>query len=222
MRARSGCAADGLPVHHHRATRTTPDPRPNRAFPTPRPDRHAAADQHLLAEHRRRRRRRRRPRRCRRRTVTCSSRRSRARPAARSTSEEVGCESAFTNPPMQTVCPPTGCAHRGGKVQWIVGNLGDIPVETIDYRTYSRRAGRSWRPRTAPASPTTAPDMACSSVSRRSRPSDQIAPLGWRSWTFGYSSNRSRAPPTATNSPSPEPRRRWATRRSSGPTTTWR
>jgi hypothetical protein len=22
-------------------------------------------------------------------------------------------------------------------VQWIVGNLGDIPVETIDYRTYS-------------------------------------------------------------------------------------
>ena len=24
-----------------------------------------------------------------------------------------------------------------GNVQWIVGNLGDIPVVTIDYRTYS-------------------------------------------------------------------------------------
>jgi hypothetical protein len=24
-----------------------------------------------------------------------------------------------------------------GTVRWIVGDLGDIPVETIDYRTYS-------------------------------------------------------------------------------------
>jgi hypothetical protein len=52
--------------------------------------------------------------------------------------EEVGCESAFTNAPEVNGVPANGIRlTAGGQVQWIVGNLGDIPVEIIDYRTYS-------------------------------------------------------------------------------------
>jgi hypothetical protein len=52
--------------------------------------------------------------------------------------EEVGCESAFTNAPIVGGLPANGIRlTAGGKVEWIVGNLGDIPVETLDYRTYS-------------------------------------------------------------------------------------
>jgi hypothetical protein len=52
--------------------------------------------------------------------------------------EEVDCESAFTNAPAVNGVPANGIRlTAGGQVQWIVGNLGDIPVETIDYRTYS-------------------------------------------------------------------------------------
>lgn len=53
-------------------------------------------------------------------------------------SAEVGCESAFTNAPEVDGAPANGVRlTAGGQVQWIVGNLGDIPVETIDYRTYT-------------------------------------------------------------------------------------
>ena len=31
----------------------------------------------------------------------------------------------------------SGVNLSDGNVEWIVGNLGDIPVVTIDYRTYS-------------------------------------------------------------------------------------
>jgi hypothetical protein len=52
--------------------------------------------------------------------------------------EEVGCESAFTNAPEVDGVQANGIRlSAGGQVEWIVGNLGDIPVETIDYRTYS-------------------------------------------------------------------------------------
>jgi hypothetical protein len=52
--------------------------------------------------------------------------------------EEVGCESAFTNAPEVDGFSANGIRlTAAGKVEWIVGNLGDIPVETLDYRTYS-------------------------------------------------------------------------------------
>jgi hypothetical protein len=52
--------------------------------------------------------------------------------------EEVGCESAFTNAPEVGGVPANGIRlTAAGKVEWISGNLGDIPVETLDYRTYS-------------------------------------------------------------------------------------
>ena len=51
---------------------------------------------------------------------------------------EVGCESAFTNAPVVNGMPANGIRlTAAGQVEWIVGNLGAIPVETIDYRTYS-------------------------------------------------------------------------------------
>jgi hypothetical protein len=51
---------------------------------------------------------------------------------------EVGCESAFTNAPEVNGMPANGIRlSAGGQVEWIVGNLGDIPVEAIDYGTYS-------------------------------------------------------------------------------------
>jgi hypothetical protein len=52
--------------------------------------------------------------------------------------EEVGCESTFTNPPEVDGLPASGVRlSAAGQVRWTDGNLGDIPVETIDYRTYS-------------------------------------------------------------------------------------
>jgi hypothetical protein len=41
-------------------------------------------------------------------------------------STEVACEAQFTNSPV---------LH--GEVGWLVGNLGDIPAVTLDYKTYS-------------------------------------------------------------------------------------
>ena len=50
----------------------------------------------------------------------------------------VGCESDFTNAPAVDGVPATGVeVTADGQLRWIVGNLGDIPVVTIDYRTYS-------------------------------------------------------------------------------------
>jgi hypothetical protein len=50
---------------------------------------------------------------------------------------EVGCESQFTNPPSMDGMPANGVRITAdGTLSWIVGNLGDIPVVTLDYRTY--------------------------------------------------------------------------------------
>jgi hypothetical protein len=52
--------------------------------------------------------------------------------------QSVGCEAAFTNSPLQNGVRANGVnLSAGGDMQWIVGNLGDIPAVTIDYRTYS-------------------------------------------------------------------------------------
>jgi hypothetical protein len=51
--------------------------------------------------------------------------------------DEVGCEAQFTNSPMQDGVHANGIRLTAdGAVEWIVGNLGDIPVVTLDYRTY--------------------------------------------------------------------------------------
>jgi hypothetical protein len=52
--------------------------------------------------------------------------------------QSVGCEAAFANAPMQDGVRANGVdLSADGSLDWIVGNLGDIPVVTIDYRTYS-------------------------------------------------------------------------------------
>jgi hypothetical protein len=49
----------------------------------------------------------------------------------------VGCEAQFTNSPMQDGERANGInVTASGSVQWVVGNLGDIPTVTIDYHTY--------------------------------------------------------------------------------------
>jgi hypothetical protein len=51
---------------------------------------------------------------------------------------EVGCEAQFTNSPVLNGSPANGVRlTANGEVTWLVGNLGDIPVVTLDYRTYS-------------------------------------------------------------------------------------
>jgi hypothetical protein len=51
--------------------------------------------------------------------------------------DSVGCEAQFTNSPMQDGERANGVnITASGSVQWVVGNLGDIPTVTIDYRTY--------------------------------------------------------------------------------------
>jgi hypothetical protein len=53
-------------------------------------------------------------------------------------SQEVDCESAFTNSPVINGIPANGVRLSvNGELTWLVGNLGDIPVVTLDYRTYS-------------------------------------------------------------------------------------
>lgn len=52
-------------------------------------------------------------------------------------SEEVGCESEFTNSPVIDGSPANGVrVGSGGQIHWVVGNLGDIPAVTLDYRSY--------------------------------------------------------------------------------------
>jgi len=49
----------------------------------------------------------------------------------------VGCEAAFANPPIKDGIPANGVnVTSDGSLRWLVGNLGDIPVVTLDYRTY--------------------------------------------------------------------------------------
>ncbi|MDT5003336.1 MAG: hypothetical protein QOJ24_512 [Mycobacterium sp.] len=52
--------------------------------------------------------------------------------------QSVACEALFTNAPLQNGVRANGVnLSADGTLSWIVGNLGDIPVVTIDYRTYS-------------------------------------------------------------------------------------
>lgn len=51
--------------------------------------------------------------------------------------ETVGCESAFENSPVIDGEPANGVSVTSdGSTRWILGNLGDIPTVTLDYRTY--------------------------------------------------------------------------------------
>jgi hypothetical protein len=51
--------------------------------------------------------------------------------------DEVDCEAQFTNSPVMNGMHANGVRlTANGEVTWLVGNLGDIPVVTIDYRTY--------------------------------------------------------------------------------------
>ncbi len=53
------------------------------------------------------------------------------------TSERVGCEAEFTNSPMKDGQRANGVSVTSdGTVDWVLGNLGAIPVVTIDYVTY--------------------------------------------------------------------------------------
>jgi hypothetical protein len=50
---------------------------------------------------------------------------------------QVGCEAQFVNAPDREGMPANGVVITAdGHVRWLVGNLGDIPVVTLDYRTY--------------------------------------------------------------------------------------
>jgi len=49
----------------------------------------------------------------------------------------VGCEAQFTDSPMQDGERANGVnITEDGSVQWVLGNLGDIPTVSIDYLTY--------------------------------------------------------------------------------------
>ncbi len=51
--------------------------------------------------------------------------------------DEVGCESQFTDSPLIDGTPANGVILTpDGKVSWLLGNIGDIPAVTLDYRTY--------------------------------------------------------------------------------------
>lgn len=53
-------------------------------------------------------------------------------------SQSVGCESQFENSPEVDGAPANGVSvTSGGTVHWVLGNLGDIPAVTLDYRTYA-------------------------------------------------------------------------------------
>lgn len=52
--------------------------------------------------------------------------------------DEVGCEAQFTNSPLLDGTRANGVRlTANGEVSWLVGNLGDIPAVTLDYRTYA-------------------------------------------------------------------------------------
>ncbi len=51
--------------------------------------------------------------------------------------QRVDCEAEFTNTPLKDGEHANGVSvSSDGTVQWVLGNLGDIPVVTIDYLTY--------------------------------------------------------------------------------------
>lgn len=52
--------------------------------------------------------------------------------------QDVGCESDFANAPEIDGLPANGVRlSSGGQLRWIVGNLGDIPAVTLDYKRYT-------------------------------------------------------------------------------------
>jgi hypothetical protein len=52
-------------------------------------------------------------------------------------SETVGCEAEFKNSPTVDGEQANGVSiTSSGSMKWIVGNLGNIPVVTLDYQTY--------------------------------------------------------------------------------------
>lgn len=52
-------------------------------------------------------------------------------------SQQVDCEAEFTNTPLKDGQHANGVSvSSDGTVEWVLGNLGDIPVVTIDYLTY--------------------------------------------------------------------------------------
>lgn len=52
--------------------------------------------------------------------------------------DNAGCQAEFTNSPIQDDGHHANGVNvnANGKVQWVLGNLGDIPAVTIDYRIY--------------------------------------------------------------------------------------
>ncbi|GAB7066685.1 hypothetical protein H7J06_11155 [Mycobacterium hodleri] len=51
---------------------------------------------------------------------------------------EVACEAPFTSSPVVDGAPANGVrVTTDGQLQWVLGNLGDIPVVPLDYRTYT-------------------------------------------------------------------------------------
>ncbi|MDV3129539.1 hypothetical protein M1247_31855 [Mycobacterium sp. 21AC1] len=51
--------------------------------------------------------------------------------------EDVGCESDFTDAPDIDGTPANGVRLTAdGEISWVLGNLGDIPAVTLDYRSY--------------------------------------------------------------------------------------
>jgi hypothetical protein len=51
--------------------------------------------------------------------------------------DNVGCQAPFTNSPIQDGEHANGInITASGSVQWVLGNIGDMPAVTIDYRTY--------------------------------------------------------------------------------------
>lgn len=51
--------------------------------------------------------------------------------------QDVGCESQFTDAPDIDGTPANGVnLTPDGEITWVLGNLGDIPAVTLDYRSY--------------------------------------------------------------------------------------
>ena len=70
-------------------------------------------------------------------TVTYSSKPNPVRRVARSTPTASAARHSSPTPRWRTANAPDGVNITArGSVQWVVGNLGDIPTVTIDYRTY--------------------------------------------------------------------------------------
>ena len=82
--------------------------------------------------------------------------------------DSVGCEAPFTNSPLQEGEHANGVHITStGNVQWILGNLGNIPTVTIDYRTYDAQGWTIVANKDGTRSRTTAPATGCLSASTR-------------------------------------------------------